>query len=114
VAIKTGRHPADLTRENIAAIRGQMQRMGWSIDWTRELSTAEPDYYHWTQWIFLRLLGLAGVSAVGVREWCPVDQTVLANDRSSTAAASAAAVRSSAHAGTVVLQDHRLRRPAAG
>ena len=54
-AIKSGQHPADSTRENIAAIRKQMQRMGWSIDWTRELSTCEPDYYRWTQWIFLRL-----------------------------------------------------------
>jgi leucyl-tRNA synthetase len=82
VAIKTGRHPADLTRENIAAIRGQMQRMGWSIDWTRELSTAEPDYYHWTQWIFLRLLeaGLAYRQSASVK-WCPVDQTVLANEQ---------------------------------
>ena len=82
VAIKTGRHPAELTRENIAAIRGQMQRMGWSIDWTRELSTAEPEYYHWTQWIFLRLLeaGLAYRQSASVK-WCPVDQTVLANEQ---------------------------------
>ena len=54
-AIRSGRHPAESTRENIAAIRRQMKRMGWSIDWNRELSTCEPDYYRWTQWIFLRL-----------------------------------------------------------
>jgi len=81
-AIKSGRHPAESTRENIVAIRRQMQRMGWSIDWTRELSTAEPDYYHWTQWIFLRLLeaGLAYRHSAAVK-WCPVDQTVLANEQ---------------------------------
>jgi leucyl-tRNA synthetase len=82
VAIKTGRHPAELTRENIAAIREQMHRMGWSIDWTRELSTADPAYYRWTQWIFLRLLeaGLAYRRSASVK-WCPVDQTVLANEQ---------------------------------
>src|SRR6185437_961379 len=51
-AIRSGRHPAESTRENIAAIRRQMRRMGWSIDWNRELSTAEPEYYRWTQWFF--------------------------------------------------------------
>ena len=56
--------------------------MGWSIDWTRELSTAEPEYYRWTQWIFLRLLeaGLAYRRQAAVK-WCPVDQTVLANEQ---------------------------------
>ena len=59
-----------------------MVRMGWSIDWTRELSTAEPEYYRWTQWIFLRLLeaGLAYRREAAVK-WCPVDQTVLANEQ---------------------------------
>ncbi|HEV8157070.1 MAG TPA: class I tRNA ligase family protein, partial [Gaiellales bacterium] len=47
-AIKSGKHPSVSTRENIEAIRVQMRRMGWSIDWTRELSTSEPDYYRWT------------------------------------------------------------------
>ncbi len=81
-ALKSGRHPRELTRENIAAIRKQMVRMGWSIDWTRELSTAEPEYYRWTQWIFLRLLeaGLAYRRQAAVK-WCPVDQTVLANEQ---------------------------------
>ena len=81
-AIRSGRHPAESTRENIAAIRRQMQRMGWSIDWNRELSTCEPDYYRWTQWIFLRLheAGLAYRKSAVVK-WCPKDQTVLANEQ---------------------------------
>ena len=81
-AIRSGRHPAVSTRENIAAIRRQMKRMGWSIDWNRELSTCEPDYYRWTQWIFLRLheAGLAFRKSAVVK-WCPKDQTVLANEQ---------------------------------
>jgi leucyl-tRNA synthetase len=81
-AIRSGRHPAEATRENIAAIRRQMKRMGWSIDWNRELSTADPDYYRWTQWIFLRLYeaGLAYRKSAAVK-WCPNDQTVLANEQ---------------------------------
>ncbi|HEX3328669.1 MAG TPA: class I tRNA ligase family protein, partial [Gaiellales bacterium] len=81
-AIRSGRHPAESTRENIAAIRRQMRRMGWSIDWKRELSTAEPEYYRWTQWIFLRLFeaGLAFRKSANVN-WCPNDQTVLANEQ---------------------------------
>ena len=81
-AIREGRHPRDVTNENIAAIRKQMKRMGWSIDWSRELSTAEPEYYRWTQWIFLLLFerGLANKREAPVN-WCPVDQTVLANEQ---------------------------------
>jgi leucyl-tRNA synthetase len=81
-AIKSGLHPAVATRDNIKAIRAQMKRMGWSIDWTRELSTADPSYYRWTQWIFLRLLeaGLTYRREAPVK-WCPVDQTVLANEQ---------------------------------
>ena len=115
-ALKSGRHPRELTRENIAAIREQMVRMGWSIDWTRELSTAEPEYYRWTQWIFLRLLeaGLAYRRQAAVK-WCPVDQTVLANeqviDGHCERCGSEVEV---AKPGAMVLQDHRLRRPAGG
>jgi leucyl-tRNA synthetase len=81
-AIRTGGHPAQVTRANIAKIREQMLRMGWSIDWSRELSTCEPNYYRWTQWIFLRLFerGLAYKKASTVN-WCPTDQTVLANEQ---------------------------------
>jgi leucyl-tRNA synthetase len=81
-AIKEGAHPRDVTNRNIAAIREQMKRMGWSIDWSRELSTAEPDYYQWTQWLFLKFFeaGLAYRREAFVN-WCPNDQTVLANEQ---------------------------------
>ena len=55
-AIREGGHPREVTERNIAAIRAQIKRMGWSIDWTREVSTHEPEYYRWTQWLFLKLL----------------------------------------------------------
>ncbi len=81
-AIREGGHPRDVTTRNIAAIRSQMQRMGWSIDWSRELSTCEPEYYRWTQWIFLQLFerGLAYKKEAAVN-WCPDCQTVLANEQ---------------------------------
>jgi leucyl-tRNA synthetase len=81
-AIREGAHPRDVTNRNIAAIREQMKRLGWSIDWSRELSTAEPDYYHWTQWLFLKFYeaGLAYRKEAPVN-WCPNDQTVLANEQ---------------------------------
>jgi leucyl-tRNA synthetase len=81
-AIREGRHPRDVTNRNIAAIREQMKRLGWSIDWSREISTAEPDYYHWTQWLFLKFFeaGLAYRRGALVN-WCPNDQTVLANEQ---------------------------------
>jgi leucyl-tRNA synthetase len=81
-AIREGKHPRDVTNRNIAAIREQMKRLGWSIDWSRELSTAEPDYYHWTQWLFVRFFeaGLAYRKGAVVN-WCPNDQTVLANEQ---------------------------------
>jgi leucyl-tRNA synthetase len=81
-AIKEGVHPRVSTERNIASIRRSMQRLGWAIDWQRELSTHEPDYYRWTQWLFLRLLeaGLAERRQAPVK-WCPNDQTVLANEQ---------------------------------
>ncbi len=81
-AIREGGHPAVITRRNIDAIRRQMRRMGWAIDWSREVSTCEPDYYRWTQWLFLRFYekGLAYRREAPVK-WCPVDQTVLANEQ---------------------------------
>jgi len=81
-AIREGRHPRDVTERNIAAIRQQIKRMGWSIDWTREVSTSDPEYYRWTQWLFLKLFeaGLAYRKAAPVK-WCPNDQTVLANEQ---------------------------------
>jgi leucyl-tRNA synthetase len=81
-AIRDGVHPRISTERNIAAIRDQMRRMGWAMDWDREISTHDPDYYRWTQWLFLRFYerGLA-YRKEGLVNWCPVDQTVLANEQ---------------------------------
>jgi leucyl-tRNA synthetase len=81
-AIRQGRHPREITEANIRAIREQVKRMGWAIDWDREVSTHEPEYYRWTQWLFLKFLeaGYAYRKEAPVK-WCPVDQTVLANEQ---------------------------------
>jgi leucyl-tRNA synthetase len=81
-AINEGRHPRKATDRNIAAIRAQMERMGWAIDWSRVLATHEPEYYRWTQWLFIRFFekGLAHRKE-GPVKWCPNDQTVLANEQ---------------------------------
>jgi len=81
-AIKTGQHPRDATWASIEAFRRQLRAWGVSIDWTREVVTCDPAYYRWTQWIFLRLYeaGLAYRAEAPV-QWCPVDQTVLANEQ---------------------------------
>ncbi|CAA9251019.1 MAG: Leucyl-tRNA synthetase [uncultured Chthoniobacterales bacterium] len=103
-AIRTGQHPAITTRENIAKFKMQLKRIGFSYDWDREISTAEPDYFRWTQWIFLQIYNswfnpetnraepistysgadpdavrLAYVAEVPVN-WCPDLGTVLANE----------------------------------
>jgi leucyl-tRNA synthetase len=80
-AIKGGGHPLEITERNMAAIREQMRRMGWAIDWQREVSAHEPGFYHWTQWLFLKLFeaGLAYRKEAPVK-WCPFDQTVLSNE----------------------------------
>jgi leucyl-tRNA synthetase len=81
-AITEGRHPREVTERNIASIRRQMERMGWAIDWERVLATHEPEYYRWTQWLFLKFFeaGLAYRKDAPVN-WCPNDQTVLANEQ---------------------------------
>jgi leucyl-tRNA synthetase len=81
-AIKTGIGPREATDRSIAAYRHWFHRWGISIDWSRELSTADPAYYRWTQWIFLKLFerGLAYRKEAAVK-WCPNDQTVLANEQ---------------------------------
>jgi leucyl-tRNA synthetase len=81
-AIQTGEHPRDSTAAAIASFQRQFRRWGVSIDWSRELSTAEPAYYRWTQWIFLKLFerGLAYRQEAAVK-WCPKDATVLANEQ---------------------------------
>jgi leucyl-tRNA synthetase len=80
-AVKTGIHPVVTTAENIATFKRQMKRVGLSYDWEREISTIDPEYYRWTQWIFLKLFerGLAYVAEVPVN-WCPALGTVLANE----------------------------------
>jgi len=80
-AVKTGIHPVVTTAQNIATFKRQMKRVGLSYDWAREISTIDPDYYRWTQWIFLKLFerGLAYVAEVPVN-WCPALGTVLANE----------------------------------
>jgi leucyl-tRNA synthetase len=80
-AVKTGVHPAITTAQNIDTFRRQMKRVGLSYDWEREVNTTDPDYYRWTQWIFLKLFerGLAYVAEVPVN-WCPALGTVLANE----------------------------------
>ena len=81
-AIKTGQHPRESTEAAIREFRRQFREWGISIDWTRELSTHDPEYYRWTQWLFLRLYerGLAYRKEAAVK-WCPKDQTVLANEQ---------------------------------
>lgn len=81
-AIKSGVHPAEWTRDNIRMFRESAQRLGWSYDWSRELSTAHPGYYKWTQWIFLKMFekGLA-YRKNGAVNWCPQCGTVLANEQ---------------------------------
>ena len=81
-AIKRNIPPAEWTRSNIASMKQQIERMGASFDWSRELSTASPDYYKWTQWLFLLLYenGLA-YREKGQQNWCPSCQTVLANEQ---------------------------------
>jgi len=80
-AIKDGGNPLEITERNMEAIRNQMRRMGWAIDWDREVSAHEPGYYHWTQWLFLKFFehGLAYRAEAPVK-WCPFDQTVLSNE----------------------------------
>ena len=80
-AITTGNHPAEFTKKNIDHFREQIQSLGFSYDWDREISTTDPSYYKWTQWIFLKLYekGLAYVDEIPVN-WCPELGTVLANE----------------------------------
>lgn len=80
-AIQTGTHPAVTTAKNIKRFRDQLQMLGFSYDWDGEVDTTDPDYYRWTQWIFLKLFerGLAYQSFEPVN-WCPALGTVLANE----------------------------------
>ncbi len=84
-AIKDKRHPAERTVENIASFKAEMKRLGFSYDWSREISTADPQYYRWNQWFFLKFRELGLVyrrhSAVN---WCSGCQTVIANEQVTT------------------------------
>lgn len=81
-AIDRGIPPAKWTYENIAQMRSQLQELGLSIDWSREVTTCSPEYYKWTQWLFLQFFeaGLAYQKEAAVN-WDPIDQTVLANEQ---------------------------------
>ena len=81
-AIKHGIPPANWTKDNIAYMRGQMKRLGFGIDWSREFATCDPEYYHWEQWLFTKLYEKGLVYRKNsVVNWDPVDQTVLANEQ---------------------------------
>lgn len=81
-AIKNGVPPAKWTVENIASMKKQLKQLGLSYDWDREISTCDPDYYRWTQWIFLKLYeqGKCYRKTASVN-WCPDCATVLANEQ---------------------------------
>ena len=84
-AIKTGTAPSVAAATNIAYFKNQFKRMGVSIDWSREINTSSPEYYKWTQWVFVKLFerGLA-YQKESLQWWCPVDKTVLANEQVET------------------------------
>jgi leucyl-tRNA synthetase len=81
-AIKRGIHPEKWTRQNIASMKRQLQRLGFSYPWSREIATCDPEYYRWNQWLFLRMLerGIAYRAKAPVN-WCPQCATVLANEQ---------------------------------
>src|SRR6188768_3278372 len=80
--MKNGVPPARWTRDNIAAMKAQMQALGLAFDWSREVATCDPSYYKWNQWFFLKMLE-AGIAERRTQfvNWDPVDQTVLANEQ---------------------------------
>ncbi len=80
-AVETGTHPKIATRSNIDTFRRQIKALGFSYDWDREVNTTDPEYFRWTQWIFIQLYkkGLAYIDEVPVN-WCPELGTVLANE----------------------------------
>ena len=111
-AIKSGIHPEESTLGNIAHMKGQLQRLGISYAWGRELATCLPDYYRWNQWLFIRMFerGLAYRRRSTVN-WCPVDNTVLANEQVVDGACWRCGTHGRAEGpGAVVLPHHRLRR----
>ncbi len=81
-AIKVGKSPQEVAKANVKNFKRQLKMFGFSYDWEREINTSEPEYYKWTQWLFLQLYkaGLAYQKLAKVN-WCPQDQTVLANEQ---------------------------------
>ena len=115
-AIKNRTHPEKWTLENIAHMKGQLQRMGISYAWEREIATCLPSYYHWNQWLFLKMLerDIAYKRRSNVN-WCPSCQTVLANEQ--VVERRMLALWHDGHrarARPVVLPHHPVRRRAAG
>ncbi|MDR3125749.1 MAG: class I tRNA ligase family protein, partial [Candidatus Nomurabacteria bacterium] len=81
-AIKTGAAPQDVTAANIANFRNQAKKLGFAIDWQRELNTSDPEYYRWTQWIFAQLYKKdLAYKKESYQWWCNFDKTVLANEQ---------------------------------
>ena len=81
-ALKEGEHPRDIVERNIVSIRRTMKRLGWAIDWSREFSTHQPEYYRWTQWLFLKFFEAGHTyRKAALVNWCRNDQTVLANEQ---------------------------------
>ena len=81
-ALKQKKSPAQWTEENISTMKKQLKSLGFAIDWSREINTSSPDYYKWSQFLFLKMLknGMAYKKS-GVVNWDPVDKTVLANEQ---------------------------------
>ena len=80
-AIKEGRHPRETIERNIDTMRAQMKRLGWAIDWDREVAAHQPSFYRWTQWLFQQFVAHdLCYRKEGPVNWCPNDQTVIANE----------------------------------
>ncbi|HEY3543967.1 MAG TPA: leucine--tRNA ligase [Gaiellaceae bacterium] len=80
-AIREGRHPRETIERNIGTMRAQMKRLGWAIDWDREVSAHQPTFYRWTQWLFQQFVARdLCYRREGPVNWCPNDQTVIANE----------------------------------
>ncbi len=80
-AIREGRHPRETIERNIETMRAQMKRLGWAIDWEREVSAHQPTFYRWTQWLFQQFVAHdLCYRREGPVNWCPNDQTVIANE----------------------------------
>src|SRR6516165_891962 len=79
-AIKDGRHPAERTRENIVSFRAEMKKLGYAFDWEREIATADPEYYRWNQWFFLKMLERDVVyRREGKANWCTGCERAIGN-----------------------------------